>query len=64
MPSTNHTHHFEALDRRGRCPHRLKASGGMNGSFECAMVGFDDVVQVFAGPVFCVAESPPAEAGR
>ncbi|RZU29707.1 hypothetical protein BDD14_6315 [Edaphobacter modestus] len=49
MPSTDHTHHFKALDRSGRRLNRLKASGRTNDSLECAMAGFDDVVQVFAG---------------
>ncbi len=44
MPAADHTHHFKALDRSGRGPHRLKAAGGANDSLECAMVGFDDVV--------------------
>jgi hypothetical protein len=54
MPAPDHTHDFKALDGSRRCLHRLKASGGTNDSFECAMIGFNDVVQVFAGPVFCV----------
>ena len=54
MPSTDHTHHFKALDRSGRCPHRLKASCRANDSLECAMICFDDVVQVLRCPMFCI----------
>ncbi len=55
VSSTDHTHHLEALDCGSRCLHRLKASGGTNDSLECAMVGFDNIVQVFAVPVGTVA---------
>jgi hypothetical protein len=54
MPAPDHTHDFEALDGSSRCPHRLKASGGTNDALKGAMVGFDDVIQVFAGSMFYV----------
>jgi hypothetical protein len=54
MTAADHPHHLEALDRSRRPLHCLKASDRTNNSLECAMIGFDDVIQVFAGPVFCV----------
>jgi hypothetical protein len=77
MPAPDHTHHFKALDRSGRCPHRLKApaqkaadeisgrvfdnedqgdntSSGSDDALQGAMVGFNDVVQISAGSMFCV----------
>ena len=54
VPASDHTHHFKALDGRGSCCHRLKASGGSDDALKGAMVGFDEVVQIFAGPMSCV----------
>ena len=49
MASSDHGHDFESLDRSGSRLHRLKATGRPNDSLECAVVCFDDAVQVFAG---------------
>ena len=54
MPAPDHTHLFTTLDRGSSCPHRLKASGGANDLLECAMIGFNNGVQVFASPMFCL----------
>ena len=53
MTAADHPHDLEALDRSGRRLHCLKASGTPDDSFECSMIGFDNVVQVLACPVFC-----------
>ena len=34
LASTDHSHHFESLDRRGCRPHGLEAARGSNDSFE------------------------------
>ena len=46
--------YFKALDRGGRWLHRLEASGRAKDLLQCAMIGFDDVVQGLAGSMFCV----------
>jgi hypothetical protein len=48
MTSADHAHDFETLDRSGRRLHGLKASRGSNDSFESAVVGLDDVVEILA----------------
>ncbi len=58
MPSADHAHYFKAFDGSRGSLHRLKASGGTNDLLECAMIGLDDVVQVFAGSMFCTGSQP------
>jgi len=54
MPWPDSMPYFKALDRGGRCPHRLKVSGRMKDSLQGAMIGFKDVVQEVRGPRVCV----------
>src|SRR5271170_2622047 len=48
MSSADHPHHLEPLHRSGGRLHCLKASRGANDSLQCAVVGFNDVVQILA----------------
>ena len=41
------THHFESLDGRVGSLHRLETSHWTNQLFQLAMIGFDDIVQIF-----------------
>jgi hypothetical protein len=54
----------KSLHRSGRCPHRLKASGGTNDALNGTMVGFGDVVQVLQVRCFMSAGSLPSRCSR
>jgi hypothetical protein len=58
MFSADHAHDFKAFDSSCGNLHRLKAWGGANELFECAMVGLDDSVQVLEGSIFCTSRQP------
>ena len=47
MAAADHAHDLEALDRGVGRLHRLKASSGPDHLFEGAVIGLNDVVQIF-----------------
>jgi hypothetical protein len=47
LPTTDHTHDFEAFDRGVSRLHRLKSTGRAEDSFDATMICIDDVVQIF-----------------
>ena len=55
MSSADHPHHLEALHRSGGRLHCLKASRGANDSLQCAVVRFNDVVQILARAMLGIA---------
>src|SRR3984957_14367259 len=55
MSSADHSHHLEPLHCSGGRLHCLKASRGANDSLQCAVVGFNDVVQILARAMLGIA---------
>ena len=55
MSSADHPHHLESLHHSGGRLHRLKASRGANDSLQCAVVCFNDVVQILARAILGIA---------
>ena len=55
MSSADHPHHLEPLHRSGCRLHCLKASRGAKDSLQCAVVRFNDVVQILARAMLRIA---------
>ena len=55
MSSADHPHHLEPLHRSGGRLHCLKASRGANDSLKCAVVRFNEVVQILARAMLGIA---------
>ena len=51
MAAADHPHHLEAFDGGGGCCHPLEAAGGPDDALERAMIGLNDVIQIFRCPV-------------
>jgi hypothetical protein len=53
----DHAHDFKTFYRTSSL-YRLKATGGANDLFECAMIGLDDVVRLFTRSMFWTGKQP------
>ncbi len=59
VATADHAHDLKTSQGCGGCSHPLEATGWVDHALERAVICFDDIVQVFRGPVLDIFRQQP-----